>query len=148
MKGLMFGLAVSFVLSACSSLPKIEDVAGSTTAAGVTAGLVTLSVNPAAAIVTGAAAGAAVEVAIPDEESVDITQVENEHQAEVAIQQIEAEWWQNFTLQLIAAAVVLTIVAWILPGPQVLFRRKNHAQSSNTDPRPARSRYHKRYPRS
>ena len=115
---LILGLVASFALSGCSSL-KLEDVAGPAVGATVATTAAVLTVNPVAAIAVGAAAGAATEVAIPEPAPVDITQVTNEHQAEVAKQKIEAQWWERFSLYAIGAAVLLTIVAWVLPGPQI-----------------------------
>ena len=124
-QALMCGLVASIVLSGCSSLPKIEDVAGTATAAGVSTGLAVLNVHPVAAIAAGAASGAAVEVAIPEPESVDITQVTNEHQAQVAEKQITAHVIEDFIHWIIGGVVVLVIAAWLIPGPQTMFKRSS-----------------------
>lgn len=146
-RALTFGLAVSIVLSGCSSL-KLEDVAGPTTAATVTAGAAVLTVHPAAAIVAGAAAGAAVEAAIPEEESVDITQIETPEQAAVAKTQLYTDLFLDVWKWIVGAIGALIVIAWLIPGPQTFFRRKDHAQSSDTNQQPARSRRYQRHPRS
>ena len=126
---LILGLVASFALSGCSSL-KLEDVAGPAVGATVATTAAVLTVNPVAAIAVGAAAGAATEVAIPEPASVDITQVENEHQAEVAKKKIEAEWWEDFTHWIIGGGVLLVIAAWLIPGPQWPFGRKTKQNHS------------------
>ena len=129
----MCGCLVALGLSGCSSL-KLEDVAGPATAATVAAGTAVLTVNPIVGIAAGTAAGAAVEVAIPEPESVDIAQVENEHQAQVAEKQITANTIMDFIHWIIGGVVVLTIVAWVLPGPQFMFRRKKDVSETRRRP--------------
>ena len=63
---LTFVAVLSLSLTACSAIPKLEDIAGPTVAAGVATGVAALNVHPAAAIASGAAAGIATETTIPD----------------------------------------------------------------------------------
>ena len=139
---LMCGLVASFVLSGCSSL-KLEDVAGPATAATVAAGTAVLTVNPVVGIAAGTAAGAAVEAAIPEPATVDITQVTNEHQAEVAKKQLLWETIQSFWQWALGAGVALIVAAWIIPGPQTLFRKKPQEPSNRREGMRSTPRYRK-----
>lgn len=120
----------TLLLSACSHV-EFDEIASATSA---TAGCATGSAvaGPAGCVVGGAAA--AVTTIVVTEPStpndIDITQVETPEQAEVAKSQIFWNFVTVFVEWILGAIVVLIIAAWLIPGPQFNWRKKDAKTSS------------------
>ena len=121
-KELILGLAVCLSLSGCLTTNEVI----STGAAAGTALVASAAGAPAVLVATtSAAAGITAGVVTEEPEpTVDITQVETPEQAEVAKSQIFWDALQAFWMWAVGALVVLIVAAWLIPGPQFMFRRK------------------------
>lgn len=118
-----FAICGMLLLVGCANISK-EDIA---TGLGATAGAAvgSLTGSPAVVITTtsaGAAVGATV-VAPDNSNDVAITEVQNEHQADVAKKQLVLETIADAWHWIVGAVVFLILVFWFVPTPQSIVRR-------------------------
>ena len=112
-------------LSSCSSL-SVNEILNTAATSTVAAVSTAAGVPPVAVLATTAAAGVATGVVTP-EPTVDPV-VETGWEALTRIT-------HDLIVYIIGGFVVLTIVAWLLPGPQHIFRRKKDDKSNITNNR-------------
>ena len=126
-------LFLTLLLCGCSAID-LSDVA-TTTGAGVGAvGTAALTTNPAGILVGTVAGGVAGAALVEDETSAVDACLENPEICR------EIEFWDTIKDSIhwfIGGGVILIIVAWLIPGPQTLWRRKD--AKPNTTRRRVRS---------
>lgn len=123
------------MLSACSrfDLSDVATTAGATTAATAAAALGAPTLVIATSTLAGGVAGGAL---VEDETSAIDACLENPEICR------EVEFWdtiKDFIHWIIGGTVLLIIVAWLIPGPQTLWRKKD-AGSNSTRHGPRRNR--------
>lgn len=130
LKQWLFTICGVLLLTGCASL-SLEDAA---TGLGATAGAAVGSLTGSpTVVVTTTAAGAAVGAAVIAPETpadVQITDVQNEHQADVAKKQLVLDLIADLWHWAVGAVVVLIVVAWLIPGPQFMFRRRRDGNTN------------------
>ena len=119
-------LFLTLLLAGCSSV----DLSDISTVAGASAGAVgtaVLTTNPAGILVGTVAGGVTGAVLVEDEPSAADVCIEN---PEACVAAETGETIRDFFHWIIGGGVLLIIVAWLIPGPQRLWRKKDARSNS------------------
>jgi len=119
MKWIMI-ISLSFLLTGCLTTNELLNTAA-TTATAATSVVLGVPIVPTVALT--ATAGIATGIVTKEPTQVDVSSIENEHQAEVVQHQQTVSFWKSVAMYIIGGGILLTVIAWIIPGPQI-FRRK------------------------
>ena len=121
-------IMVSLSLTGCLTTNELLNTAVTT---GATAVSVAAGVPIVPAVAVTATAGVVTGLITKEPASVDVSTINNEHQAAVVEHQQTIDFWKTLVMYVIGGGVVLAIATWLIPGPQ-LFRRKSNAGSNTT----------------
>ena len=128
-----------FTLVGCSNL-QMDELAATGATAGAALVTTALTVNPVAGAAVGVAAGTAVSVITPaSNAAADPTACDTPECVEAFATAKRWDTVMDFIHWIIGGCVVLLLAAWLIPGPQLWFERRNKDDKSNRPDRGNRS---------
>ena len=132
-------LCLAGFLSGCSNID-LSDVATTAGASAGAVGAAVLTTNPAGILVGTVAGGAAGAALVEDSTDPVDACIENPEVCETV------SFWhavEDFVHWIIGGGVLLIITAWLLPGPQALWRRRDD-NANNSSRRTRQGRFGRR----
>ena len=132
-------LWVGSLVSACSAID-LSDIATTAGAGAGAVGTAVLTTNPAGILVGTVAGGVAGAALVEDSTDPVDACIENPEVCETV------SFWhavEDFVHWIIGGGVLLIITAWLLPGPQALWRRRDD-NSNNSSRRTRQGRFDSR----